>query len=94
MKILASAFCEAQIDWFSKRGFSCLGGLIIFGSSSESDTNKILYHFFLFDDTTQDTDAVNTANNFLYKDILPRHGMKKVIIVAIELVRSTLLNQK
>ena len=78
MKILASKHLEAQIDWFAKRGFSCLGALIIFGSSSESTDNDILYHFFISDDTTQDTDAINTAKHFLYKVILPKYGMKKV----------------
>jgi hypothetical protein len=47
MKILASMYREKQKEWFSKRGFSCLGGaLIIFGSSKESDENEILYHLF------------------------------------------------
>lgn len=62
----------------AKRGFSCLGVLVIFGSSSEKDSNEILYHFFISDDTTQDTDAVNTAKHFLYKEVLPKYGMKKV----------------
>lgn len=78
MKILASTHREAQIEWFAKRGFSCLGVLVIFGSSSEKDSNEILYHFFISDDTTQDTDAVNTAKHFLYKEVLPKYGMKKV----------------
>lgn len=61
MKILASMFREKQIDWFSKRGFSCLGCLILFGSSDYSETNDVEYHFFLSDDTTQDAHAVNIA---------------------------------
>ena len=61
MKILASMYREKQKDWFSKRGFSCLGALIIFGSSKESEDNEILYHLFLSDDTTQDGIYVNTA---------------------------------
>ena len=78
MKIIASKHREAQIDWFAKRGFSCLGVLLIFGSSAENDENQVLYHFFLSDDTTQDTDAVNTAKHILYKNILPKYGVKKV----------------
>ena len=37
-----------------------------------------MYHFFISDDTTQDTDAVNTIKQFLYKEVLPRYGMRKV----------------
>lgn len=59
MKILASMYREKQKDWFSKRGFSCLGVLIIFGSSKES--NEVLYHLFFSNDTTQDSDYVNTV---------------------------------
>ena len=72
MKIISSKHREAQIDWFAKRGFSCLGVLLIFGSSAENDENQVLYHFFLSDDTTQDTDAVNTAKHILCKNILPK----------------------
>lgn len=61
MKILASMYREKQVDWFSKRGFSCLGCLILFGSSFESETHDVEYHFFLSDDTTQDSHAVNIA---------------------------------
>jgi hypothetical protein len=46
MKILASMYREKQKDWYSKRGFSCLGALIIFGSSKDSNENEVLYHFF------------------------------------------------
>lgn len=61
MKILASCYREKQKDWFSKRGFSCLGCMIIFGSASDSDENEVLYHIFLSDDTTQDCNFVNTV---------------------------------
>ena len=61
MKILASMYREKQKDWFSKRGFSCLGALVIFGSSKESNENEVLYHLFLSNDTTQDGDYVNTV---------------------------------
>ena len=61
MKILASMYREKQKDWFSKRGFSCLGALVIFGSSAESNENEVLYHLFLSDDTTQDGAYVNMA---------------------------------
>ncbi len=49
------------MDWFSKRGFSCLGAMIIFGSSDESLQNKVLYHLFISEDTTQNAAAVNDA---------------------------------
>ena len=61
MKILASLYQERQKDWFSKRGFSCLGVLIIFGSLTVSSDNEVLYHLFLSDDTTQDGGYVNTV---------------------------------
>ena len=61
MKILASMHREAQMDWFSKRGFSCLGAAIIFGSQEGSSENEVLYHLFLSDDTTQDGIYVNTV---------------------------------
>ncbi len=61
MKILSASFREPQSDWFSKRGFSCLGALIIFGSSDGEAENKVLYHFFISDDTTQDSEAINCA---------------------------------
>ena len=61
MKILSSYFREKQVDWFSKRGFSCLGAMIIFGSSDESLQNKVLYHLFISEDTTQNAAAVNDA---------------------------------
>ena len=61
MKILSSSFREPQSDWFSKRGFSCLGALLIFGSSEADTENKVLYHFFISDDTTQDSEAINCA---------------------------------
>lgn len=61
MKILSSYFREKQVDWFSKRGFSCLGAMIIFGSPDESLQNKVLYHLFISEDTTQNAAAVNDA---------------------------------
>jgi hypothetical protein len=62
MKITAAMFREKQADWFSKRGFSCLGALIIFGSSNQDKAdNEVLYHLFISDDTTQDGPAVNSA---------------------------------
>ena len=61
MKILSSYFREKQVDWFSKRGFSCLGAMIIFGSPEESLQNKVLYHLFISEDTTQNAAAVNDA---------------------------------
>jgi len=63
MKILASMYREKQVDWFSKRGFSCLGCLILFGSPDNSETHDVEYHFFLSDDDmTQDAHTVNIAN--------------------------------
>ena len=66
MKILASFFREKQKDWFSKRGFSCLGVMLIFGRKKDEDhadcvDNEVLYHMFFSDDTTQDFVYVNTV---------------------------------
>ena len=78
MKILSSLFREKQRDWFSKRGFSLLGALIIFGSPDDKDHNEVLYHFFISDDTTQDAEYVNTVKEVLYKHILPQYGIDSV----------------
>ena len=78
MKILSSFFREKQEDWFAKRGFSCLGALLYFGSSSDKDANEVEYHFFLSSDTTQDCDAVNIVKDIIYNIILPKYGIKAV----------------
>jgi hypothetical protein len=59
MKILSSIFREKQVDWFSKSGFSCLGVMLRFGSDPDSLENEVEFHFFISDDTKQDSDAVN-----------------------------------
>ena len=43
------------------------------------ETLQVLYHFFLTDDTTQDTEAVLCAKHFLYTKVLPAYGKKKVL---------------
>jgi hypothetical protein len=49
-------------DLLSKRGFICLGRLILFGSSDKSEIHDVVeYHFFLSDNTTQDLRTVNFA---------------------------------
>lgn len=77
MKVLASKYREAQQDWFSKRGSSILGFEIHFKSNDE-ETKQVLYHFFISDDSFQDTDAVLCAKHFLYSVILPKYGITKV----------------
>ena len=76
MKILAAKYREAQLEWFSKRGTSLLGFEIHL--KVKGDTRHVLYHFFLSDDTTQDTEAVLCAKHFLYTEVLPLYGIKKV----------------
>ena len=78
MKILSSLFREKQRDWFSKRGFSLLGALIIFGSANDDEHNEVLYHFFISEDTTQDAEYVNTVKQILYQVILPCYGIDSV----------------
>ena len=41
-------------------------------------TVKVLYHFFLSDDTAQDSESVLCAKHFLYNEVLPRYGKTKV----------------
>lgn len=77
MKILASKHREAQSEWFSKRGMSLLG-FEIHLRSKEDNTRKVFYHFFVTDDTTQDSEAVLCAKHYLYTEILPKYGVKKV----------------
>lgn len=76
MKILSSKFCEAQQEWFSKRGTSLLGFEIHL--KSKGDTKKVWYHFFITDDTTQDTESVLCAKHFLYSKVLPKYGINQV----------------
>ena len=77
MKILSSKYRETQAEWFSKRGMSLLGFEIHLKSSSEKK-QCVHYHFFISDDTTQDTEAVLCAKHFLYSKILPKYGIKRV----------------
>ena len=77
MKILSSKFREAQAEWFSKRGMSLLGFEIHLKSENE-DERRVLYHFFVSDDTTQDTEAVLCAKHYLYMEVLPSYGVKRV----------------
>lgn len=76
MKILASKYRESQAEWFSKRGSSLLGFEVHL--KGEDGKKKVLYHFFLSDDTTQDTEQVLCAKHFLYSEVLPVYGIKKV----------------
>lgn len=77
MKVLASRYREAQQDWFSKRGSSILGAEIhLF--SDDKEKKKVLYHFFISDDSFQDTYAVLCAKHFLYTEVLPKHGVTEV----------------
>ena len=66
MKILPMEYRESQQKFFAKRGFSCLGFLVI--TLSEDDPKKVNlhYHLYLSDDSTQDSDAVNEAKRDLY----------------------------
>lgn len=77
MKILSSFFRETQLQWFAKRGFSCLGVLLFFGSSS-GNTNRVEYHVFLSSDTTQDCDAVNIVKDIIYNVVLAEYNISKV----------------
>lgn len=76
MKILSSKFREAQQEWFSKRGTSLLGFEIHLDSKGQK--RDVHYHFFITDDATQDTEAVLCAKHYLYSEVLPKYGIKKV----------------
>ena len=45
---------------------------------SGNETREVMYHFFLSDDTTQDTEAVLCAKHFLYTEVLSCYGKKQV----------------
>ena len=63
-------------EWFSKRGSTLLGFEVHLKSGDE--TREVMYHFFLSDDTTQDAEAVLCAKHFLYTEVFPLYGKKKV----------------
>lgn len=69
MKILPAQFREPQKNYFGKRGFSCLGFMVIYPSRSLSERGEkvtIEYHFMFSNDTTQDAHAVICAKTALY----------------------------
>ena len=63
-------------EWFSKRGTSLLSFEVHLNRGGESV--QVVYHFFLTDDTSQDTETVLCAKHFLYSIVLPAYGKKKV----------------
>ena len=65
-----------SIEWFSKRGTSLLGFELHLKVGDK--LIEVQYHFFLSDDTTQDTEAVLCAKHFLYTVVLPTYGKVKV----------------
>lgn len=75
MKILDSKYREAQQDWFSKRGTSVLGAEV---HLKTTEGRKVIYHFFISDDSHQDTEAVLCAKHFLYSVVLPKYNVKTV----------------
>ena len=77
MKILSAKHKESQAEWFSKRGTSLLG-FEVHLKSTKDRTRKVFYHFFLTDDTTQDSEAVLCAKHYLYSVVLPCYGVKRV----------------
>ena len=67
MKILPAYHLEAQRMFFSKRGFSLLGALVLIPlESSKNDKEfEVQYHFFFSDDSTQDAHAWNCAKEVI-----------------------------
>ena len=78
MKILSAMYREGHGGWFSKRGFSCLGALVLTPSRDNPDSHEAVYHIFISNDTTQDAQYVNTVKEYLYSCILPEYGIKEV----------------
>ena len=76
MKILSSKYRESQQEWYSKRGTSLLGFELHL--TFENDKKKVLYHFFITDDTLQDAEAVLCAKHYLYTKVLPMYDIEKV----------------
>ena len=76
MKIMSSKYREAQEDWFAKRGSSVLGAEI--HMCLPSGEKKVVYHFFISDDTNQNSEAILCAKHYLYSVVLPTYGIKSV----------------
>ena len=75
MKVLASRYREAQVDWYAKRGTTILGFELHF--TDKNKERKVLYFLFVSDDTYQDSLAVLCAKHFMYTEVLPLFGIKK-----------------
>jgi hypothetical protein len=74
MKILPMFFRETQQQFFGKRGTSMIGFMVIYNSPDDDSNQRLVsFHFFLTDDTTQDSTSVNSAKHLLYKEFLPSH---------------------
>jgi hypothetical protein len=74
MKILPMFYRETQQQFFGKRGTSMIGFMVIYHSpDDELHEKQVEFHFFLTDDSTQDSTAVNAAKHLLYKEFLPSH---------------------
>jgi len=66
--------------FFGKKGFSCLGFMVVIGSNDEN--KEVKYFFFLSEDTCQDINSVLAAKMILYDEILPKEGVSKVHFTA------------
>ena len=76
MKINPAKYREPQKDWFSKRGTSVLGVEV---HVMTEEGIKVIYHFFISDDSTQDAHAVLCAKHFLYQVVLPAYDVTEVL---------------
>lgn len=74
MKILAHFFREKMEAYFGKKGFSCIGFNVIFGSSTSQKRSQ--FYFMFSEDTKQDGNAVLSAKSLLYNEVLPKEGVR------------------
>ena len=77
MKVLASRYREAQVDWYAKCGTTILGFELHF--TDKNKERKVLYFLFVSDDTYQDSLAVLCAKHFMYTEVLPLFGIKQEV---------------
>ena len=50
-----------------------IGFMVISNVPGDSNEKNVTFHFFLTDDTTQDSTSVNAAKSLLYEKFLPSH---------------------
>ncbi len=73
MKILMHLFRESMEKFFSKKGFTCIGFMVVYGSSTGKKNCQ--FYFGFSEDTKQDGNLVLGVKYHLYNNILPKEGV-------------------